>query len=290
MNLEKFNTVATNTKLANLFLGFFEGLFIDGEVHSKEIKALITWVETYPECINIPHFTTLYDLFVQAYEEPLFLLDKKNQIKEVFKHFRNSDYFIHGTADIQRLHGVLAGVICDQNLRCAEVLALADWLSEREYLNEHFIFIEVRNILQEVKHKRTVSQNIKNELIECLKKYINIDDEGLPLAIVSAGSDTTKNPDFYHEEINVQDVVFCLTGASNRFMKSEWKALIEAKGGIFTDNLTRQVNYLVICNKGNPHWAQMSYGRKFELARKMQSGKHSIRILTEDHFASYILN
>lgn len=290
MNLEKYNAVASRTKLANLFLGFFEGLFIDGEVHSKEIKALMTWVETYPECINIPHFSILYDLLVKAYEEPLFLLDKKAEIKDVFKHFKNSEYFIDGTADIQRLHGVLAGVICDQNLRCQEVLALTDWLSKREYLSEHFIFTELMSILKEVKNQRIVSQDIKNELIEFLRKYINVDDDGLPLAIVSGGSDIMKNPDFYHEAIPVQGVVFCLTGASNRFMKSEWKALIEAKGGIFTDNLTKKVNYLVICNKGNPHWAQMSYGRKFEQARKMQKEQHEIRILTEDHFSSYILN
>ena len=52
--------------------------------------------------------------------------------------------------------------------------------------------------------------------------------------------------------------------------------------------MTKQVDFLVICNKGNPHWAQMSYGRKFEQARKMQNKNHPIKILTEDHFYKFV--
>ncbi len=53
---------------------------------------------------------------------------------------------------------------------------------------------------------------------------------------------------------------------------------------MFTNSLTKKVNYLVVCNKGNPDWAHSSYGRKIEQALKWQKDGADIRILTEDDF------
>ena len=64
--------------------------------------------------------------------------------------------------------------------------------------------------------------------------------------------------------------------------------LITAQSLIFKDDLTKTVDYLVICNKGNPHWAHMSYGRKFEQALKWQKDGANIRILTEDDFSNFL--
>ena len=70
MNLDHMNQKNIDIKLANLFLGFFEGLFIDGEIRPKEIKALMTWIDTYPECVDIPYFQQLYELLVKSYGNP----------------------------------------------------------------------------------------------------------------------------------------------------------------------------------------------------------------------------
>ena len=49
----------------------------------------------------------------------------------------------------------------------------------------------------------------------------------------------------------------------------------------FVDDMTLSVNYLVICNKGNKAWAHVSYGRKFEQAKKWQAQGNGIKIITE---------
>ena len=145
------------------------------------------------------------------------------------------------------------------------------------------------NLLKDVDVSREVSESIKLKLLEYIAKFINIDDEGLPLTAISSTAKTNQNPDFYFDHVAVDGSTFCLTGASNRYMKNEWKIFVESKGGIFIDTMTKKVDYLVICNKGNPYWAHMSYGRKFEQAKKMQREDHGIRILTEDYFADFIL-
>ena len=57
---------------------------------------------------------------------------------------------------------------------------------------------------------------------------------------------------------------------------------------MFTDSLTQKVNYLVVCNKENPNCAHMSYGRKFEQAKKIQSTENRIKLLTEDFFITQL--
>lgn len=53
MDLDRLNYNANQSKLGNLFLGFFEGLFSRWFCcQIQEIEALIKWVEQYPEAVT----------------------------------------------------------------------------------------------------------------------------------------------------------------------------------------------------------------------------------------------
>ena len=287
MSLDVFNARANQNKLGNLFLGFFEGLFIDGRVHIKEIEALIKWVEHYPECVDLPHFETLYNLLLKAAEDPEFLLLKHKEISEIMVKFKRSDYFIKNTCDVQRLHGLMAGIVCDQTLNQDEVFALNQWLKDNDHLEEDPIYTEVYSKLKPVRVNKAVDEKTINVVLSTINRYVNYDNYGIPKVAVSS-SQENQNPDFYHGSFAIEGFTICLTGASTRYTKAEWKNAIEAKNGIFKDDMTKSVDYLVICNKGNPHWAHMSYGRKFEQALKWQQDGVGIKILTEDDFVKIL--
>lgn len=287
MSLDVFNARANQNKLGNLFLGFFEGLFIDGRVHIKEIEALIKWVEHYPECVDLPHFETLYNLLLKAAEDPEFLLQKHKEISEIMVKFKRSDYFIKNTCDVQRLHGLMAGIVCDQTLNQDEVFALNQWLKDNDHLEEDPIYTEVYSKLKPVRVNKAVDEKTINVVLSTINRYVNYDNYGIPKVAVSS-SQENQNPDFYHGSFAIEGFTICLTGASTRYTKAEWKNAIEAKNGIFKDDMTKSVDYLVICNKGNPHWAHMSYGRKFEQALKWQQDGVGIKILTEDDFVKIL--
>lgn len=287
MSLDVFNARANQNKLGNLFLGFFEGLFIDGRVHIKEIEALIKWVEHYPACVDLPHFETLYNLLLKAAEDPEFLLQKHKEISEIMVKFKRSDYFIKNTCDVQRLHGLMAGIVCDQTLNQDEVFALNQWLKDNDHLEEDPIYTEVYSKLKPVRVNKAVDEKTINVVLSTINRYVNYDNYGIPKVAVSS-SQENQNPDFYHGPFAIEGFTICLTGASTRYTKAEWKNAIEAKNGIFKDDMTKSVDYLVICNKGNPHWAHMSYGRKFEQALKWQQDGVGIKILTEDDFVKIL--
>lgn len=283
VDLNRINFNAKQSKLGNLFLGFFEGLFLDGRVRLQEIEALIKWVEQYPEAVTVPYFEPLYQVLLKAVEDPQFLLANHQEVQAHLDLFKNSKYFKEHTCDVQRLHGVLAGLACDNDYTDDEVLALSAWLDRHDYLKDDPIYEEIILVLNPVRILNRVSGDTKEVLRLTLAKYIQLNNFGLPQVRVSSSEDN-KNPDFYHGNIEIIGKTICLTGASEQYTKAEWEEVIEAKGGIFTDSLTKKVDYLVICNKGNPHWAHMSYGRKFEQALKWQSEGGKVKILTEDNF------
>ncbi|AKA30324.1 BRCT domain-containing protein [Acinetobacter baumannii] len=287
LDLNRINYNANQSKLGNLFLGFFEGLFLDGRVRLQEIEALIKWVEQYPDAVTVPHFEPLYQVLLKAAEDPQFLLANHQEVQTHLDLFKNSKYFKEHTCDVQRLHGVLAGLACDSDYTDDEVLALNAWLDRYDYLKDDPIYKEIIVALNHVRILNRVSGDTKEVLRLTLGKYIQLNNFGLPQVRVSSTEDN-KNPDFYHGNVELIGKTICLTGASARYSKAEWKKVIESQGGIFKDDLTKTVDYLVICNKGNPHWAHMSYGRKFEQALKWQKDGANIRILTEDDFVKVL--
>ena len=289
LDLNRINYKANQSKLGNLFLGFFEGLFLDGRVRLQEIEALIKWVEQYPEAVSVPHFDSLYQVLIKSAEDPDFLLVKHQEIQEQLLVFRNSKYFIEHTCDVQRLHGVLAGIASDSDYSDDEILALNAWLEKHNHLKNDPIYKEIILALNHVRVLNRVSNDTKEVLRLTLAKYIQLNNFGLPQVKVSSSEDN-KNPDFYHGNVEIVGKTICLTGASTRYTKAEWKDVIESQGGIFKDDLTKTVDYLVICNKGNSSWAHMSYGRKFEQALKWQKDGADIRILTEDDFVKVLGN
>ncbi|MDC4542022.1 BRCT domain-containing protein [Acinetobacter baumannii] len=286
-NVEPFRTQHSNIKLNNIILGFFEGIFIDDQINEIEINALIKWIECYPEVCNLSNFDVLYQLLIKANADPKFLIENRDELNQVLTGFKRSTYFTAGTVDTQRLHGVLAGLLCDGTINDREVVALRMWLDGHKHLEQDHLFKEVYQLLVSVRELNQVDPAVIQTLIQTISKYVDRENYCLPKQAVTSTSENI-NPDFYHGDFVISGFTFCLTGASERYTKAEWKEVIEAKGGMFTDSLTKKVDYLVICNKGNPHWAHMSYGRKFEQALKWQSEGGKVQILTEDDFVKVL--
>ncbi len=277
----------SNIKLNNTILGFFEGIFIDDEINEIEVKGLMRWIEVYPEFCELANFDSLYQILNKAINDKAFLEKNRSEVNELLITFKRSKYFASGTADIQRLHGLLSGLLCDGNITDIEVLALQQWLDGHKHLKEENLYEEIYSLLSTVRVLNKVDLAVIEALVANISKYVNRDDYCLPKVALSSTLEQ-RNPNFYHGEFKIDGALFCITGASNRYTKAEWKEAIESKGGLFTDSLTKKVKYLVICNKGNPNWAHMSYGRKFEQALKWQKDGANIRILTEDDFVNIL--
>jgi NAD-dependent DNA ligase len=85
-------------------------------------------------------------------------------------------------------------------------------------------------------------------------------------------------------KIKFEDSVFCFTGASSRFKRSDLKEIVTKFGGKYTDNITKSLDYLVIGAEGNPCWAYACYGRKVEAAVKLRKEGHRLLLVHENDF------
>ena len=203
----------------------------------------------------------------------------------MIKIFISGKFYSKNTRDVQRLHGLLAGVVCDGTLSIDEAKALNTWMKEHDYLEDDVFFQEVYTSLRPVRTKQDDLTDFDIQaLFKQIKRYVDPDDHGT----LRTKIETIDNPDFFKGQLLIENALYCFTGTSSRFKKKDWKTLIENNGGKFIDDMTTTVNYLVICNKGNKAWAHVSYGRKFEEAKKWQQQGHDIKIITEDDFIQAI--
>ncbi|WP_159453288.1 BRCT domain-containing protein [Acinetobacter nosocomialis] len=284
--INRFMGTAIIDKEINNFLGFLEGIILDHTINKKEIYALQVWMERNPEIYCQYPFDHLIHLLGQTVIGSQKLDEEKcKQFVEVIKIFISGKFYSKNTRDVQRLHGLLAGVVCDGTLSIDEAKALNTWMKEHDYLEDDVFFQEVYTSLRPVRTKQDDLTDFDIQaLFKQIKRYVDSDDHGT----LRTKIETIDNPDFFKGQLLIENALYCFTGTSSRFKKKDWKALIENNGGKFIDDMTTTVNYLVICNKGNKAWAHVSYGRKFEEAKKWQQQGHDIKIITEDDFIQAI--
>ncbi len=284
--INRFMGTAIIDKEINNFLGFLEGIILDHTINKKEIYALQVWMERNPEIYCQYPFDHLIHLLGQTVIGSQKLDEEKcKQFVEVIKIFISGKFYSKNTRDVQRLHGLLAGVVCDGTLSIDEAKALNTWMKEHDYLEDDVFFQEVYTSLRPVRTKQDDLTDFDIQaLFKQIKRYVDPDDHGT----LRTKIETIDNPDFFKGQLLIENALYCFTGTSSRFKKKDWKALIENNGGKFIDDMTTTVNYLVICNKGNKAWAHVSYGRKFEEAKKWQQQGHDIKIITEDDFIQAI--
>jgi NAD-dependent DNA ligase len=63
-------------------------------------------------------------------------------------------------------------------------------------------------------------------------------------------------------EIAIDGIAFCFSGEFEFGTRKECQAAVTARGGTFTDGITRKTHVLVIGNDPNPTWSHGSYGNK----------------------------
>jgi NAD-dependent DNA ligase len=61
-------------------------------------------------------------------------------------------------------------------------------------------------------------------------------------------------------DVFVNEKVFCITGKSERLSRRKIAEIVAERGGFFTDEFSRNVDYLVVCSGGNKAWGFACYG------------------------------
>ena len=94
----------------------------------------------------------------------------------------------------------------------------------------------------------------------------------------------------YCPDVEIEGKLFCFTGESYRSTRAEIKAEIERLGGRFRTSVSKNTDFLVVGNAGNPCWAYSCYGRKIEEAMALRKEGAKILIINETDFWDAVWN
>ncbi len=185
---------------------------------------------------------------------------------------------------MQKLHAIVAGIAADGEISMEELRGLSAWLQEHEHLKRCWPYDEIESLVTSVLLDKKIDPEEHRMLMSFFGEFISILDNKTVVSPVCLEGSNVVGLCAICPEISFAEAVFCLTGQSHKYTRSEFEKLIFSLGGKATGNVSKKVNYLVVGSDGNPCWAYACYGRKVEKAVELRKAGYPIVIVHENDF------
>lgn len=265
-------------KAINTLAGIVAGIAADHVLKPLELDLVANWLEAHVDLQHRHPFSEVVASLRVAISDGILTAEERDDLIWLCARFRSAEYVNAVTADMQELHGVLAGIAADGEIVRQELHALEAWLESHQHLRTLWPYDEVETLLMRVVDARQMGVDQQKELLQHFSQYgFRVSDQTLD------AFDTTHIAAICMScpEIVIPEASFCITGASARMKRSEMQARIADAGGIIHENVRQSTNYLIVGADGNPCWAYACYGRKVEQAVKFRRAGFPVQIVHE---------
>lgn len=262
----------------HVLMGAISGIVCDQVINNIEKQQLEDWLNNMSLHIGREPYDSIIDTVRRALMDNLLTSEEKEDILWLCSKFVNEKpYYNLFTRDLQKLSGVIYGIVADTIINDQEIQYLDNWLEEHNHLQNCWPYDGLYNFLTHILSDGAITEQEKSELMS----FLNV--------ISDNGSETTENliqlfsHNFYQidPQIQILEQTFCITGLSKKFSRKQLAEAIIVRGGAVLDNVSGNINYLVVCAEKNQCWAYNSYGRKIEQAMKLRKAGKKIAIIHE---------
>ncbi len=280
----RFTGPARLEKAVNSLLGLIEGVSIDGVINDAEIRFIRSWLDENRELEHYHPFNELMPVVDMAIADGILSEDERLNILWLCERLQSSSYFDLATADMQRLHALLAGIIADGEVTENELRGLSNWLSDHEHLKTCWPYEEIESVITAVLRDGKID-NEEHELLQnFFSEFVAIADNRTIVA-----PKITKDQNIIGLCAICPDIVFegkkfGFTGSSSKYSRAQFGELVERLGGIVAGSVTKSLDYLIIGGEGNPCWAYACYGRKVEMAVTLRKNGARLLLIHENDF------
>ena len=251
----------------NTLEGILEGIAIDKKINKNEVEALNKWLDDHKQYANSHPYNELIPLVRDSVKDGI--LDEEEKLDIIWLCNRiteNSEFFDIVTADLQALQGIMGGIIADGVISKEEVAGLQAWMDDQTHLKASWPYDEIESVIISVLEDGVIDNQEHSMMLHFFdevsdfKKYRKsnpkVEKQRMAISGVCA----------LCPEIEIKHKLFCLTGKSERMTRGKIADEIAERGGYFTNQISKHVDYLVVGNAGNPAWGFSCYGRKIEAA------------------------
>lgn len=280
----KFTTRARLDKSVNSLVGLIEGISIDGSINTSELGFLKLWLADHTELQNRHPFNELVPVVQAAVADGVLTQDEREDVIWLCERLRSTEYYDKTTADLQRLHAMVGGIVADGHISEEELRGLSSWLQGHEHLRTCWPYDEIDSLITAVLADKKIDEQEHKMLKDFFSEFIAVlDDRTLTSPLISDGA-TLVGLCAVCPEVEFVGSKFCFTGASSRYTRTKLAETVSRLGGEVVPSMSAKVRYLVIGADGNPCWAYACYGRKVEKAVELRKAGVRLLIVHENDF------
>lgn len=194
-----------------------------------------------------------------------------------------SPYYSIATSDMQRLHGLMAGIAADGVVTAQELQELREWMETVENLKGTWPYDEVDSLITHVMSDGHIDQEEHKFLITFTEGFLH--------STASLLVETPFQEDLIRHgicamqpEVSFPGKVFCVTGSSPGASRREIETVIAQLGGKPHARVLADLDYLVVAAERTHSWAFSCYGRKVEAAMALRRSGAPLTIVHESDF------
>jgi NAD-dependent DNA ligase len=286
--VRKLSKKAEIDKAFHTLEGILIGIGIDDDLNHSEILELQNWVKQSEVFIQKEIIREISGILKEAIISKDFSQDNYDSLLWICKNINTkSKYYDIITSDMQRLQGILHGILADGKITTSEIENLSKWLFENEQLKGVYPYDEICSVIVEVLRDGQVDEEEEKFLKVFFSEFIDLTKSKniSPTEMIELKREITiQGICSLDPDIQFDDKLFCFTGVSKKVKRAEFKTLVEGKHGRFSENVRKDLDYLIIGNDGNPCWVYSCYGRKVEQAIELRKNGNKIIIVNEIDF------
>tara|TARA_Y100000589_G_scaffold301293_1_gene312074 strand:+ start:206 stop:889 length:684 start_codon:yes stop_codon:yes gene_type:complete len=194
-----------------------------------------------------------------------------------------------GASSIQKLHGILHGILSDGIITTDEAKGLSEWITDHSELKSVYPYDELESLLCQVLADSRVDEDEQQMLAAYFEDFFKY---SFKTRLKKSQEQSSPDPKSITiggvcamcPEIFFQGKHFGLTGGMRKGPRSKIIQLIEKVGGSYDKAITLTTDYLVVGAAANPCWAFSCYGRKVEKAINMRKEGVNLLIVHENDF------
>jgi len=281
----RFTGRARFDKAVHTLEGLLDGISADGAVSGTELRALAGWIAEHAEFADRHPFREIVYRLHEALTDGVFDPEERADVLWLCNRFTTDEtYFDAVTSDLQRLHGMLGGIVADGSISKSELESLGNWLDEHQHLKSLYPFDEIEGVITHVLRDGKIDKHEHEELLRFFVEFLSHAGHRTLELPISDESNFVSGVCALCPDIVFAERHFCFTGRSERFSRSQLVDLIVDLGGRFSKDVTQDLDYLIIGAEGNECWAYACYGRKVEKAVKYRRDGHRMLIVHEHDF------
>jgi NAD-dependent DNA ligase len=190
------------------------------------------------------------------------------------------------TRALEHLMGILDGIVSDGRIEDSEVKFLSTWLSANPEAIQRWPGTLIERKVREILADGIITAAEKDHIMKVLQNL----GATMFMETGSASNEVISLPINDIVTVTMRDAGVCLTGDFIFGTRAACERLALRAGAMPMDNVSKNVDYLVIGTMTAPGWSHGSYGRKIQRAVELQEQGHAIEIISERRWLEAVPN